>query len=39
MMSTEKKTCKHCANFNQCEMWNYSFDTCPLFKDGGKADD
>ena len=32
----ENKTCKECAEFERCKMWNYSYDPCPEFKDGGK---
>ena len=32
----ENKTCKECAEFERCKMWNYSYDTCPEFKDGGE---
>ena len=35
-METDAKTCKECADFERCEMWNYSFDPCPEFEDGGK---
>lgn len=35
-MQTENKTCKDCANFERCEMWNYSYDPCPEFKDKRK---
>ena len=34
----ENKTCKDCADFERCAMWNYSFDPCPEFKDGRKDD-
>lgn len=34
MMATENKTCKECADFERCKIWNYSYDPCPWFKDG-----
>ena len=37
-MYKENKTCKECANFETCAMWNYSYDACPEFKDGGEED-
>ena len=35
-MQTENKTCKECSKFDRCEMWNYSYDPCPEFKDKRK---
>lgn len=35
-METDAKTCKECADFEQCKMWNYSYDPCPEFIDGRK---
>mgnify|MGYP003292002756 CR=1 FL=1 len=35
-MATGNKTCKDCAEFERCKMWNYSYDPCPEFKDGEK---
>ena len=37
-METDAKTCKECADFERCKMWNYYYDPCPLFKDGGEDD-
>ncbi len=37
-MAVENKTCKECAYFERCEMWNYSYDPCPEFKEGGEED-
>jgi hypothetical protein len=33
-----KNTCKECKYFKSCVLWNYSYDTCPLF-DNEDAED